>query len=513
MKRRTKTPQLFLGENVGTGSTNATLISATEILWEGKVPHAGQVAEAYGLKEGFFALAPGDFYLPPLLLVEAHEQLLEKLKKEVGTETIGNIHGMRTAAQQHGTWWGTIEADCVLGDLRPDLPLVNQVTGMFALPFSPMWMNSATGQECYEMTEKKPLDWWAKNSGSVPTRRFPLAQTKRLSKMYPGNWKLTTHVGLLNSLISSIDAGALMPWDVGEALASNLGSILMRKWLKTAIRCVPGLDQKLPDMVETDYYEFVADWIRHRFGFDQKCRVYVGGGDNNWSIIGSGVTEPGQEVWSFGTSFTRLSILDGVPTNPDPTAHIMAAGNGRLMKMHCMSNGGRCFQHQCDLLSISLQKFDELVAIAALATGVPPMVPFLVTESVPVMEPRWKYSGGMEPDDSNAPLAVVQALIGNMLLAGSNNDVKEIVATGSGASDAVCQVLADMSGATVRKGPKDTVSLGAAIGAAHYTTGIEWSELTKALCKTTGEFHPYGNRHQYYKDEYLPALRKLIYGV
>jgi hypothetical protein len=69
-----------------------------------------------------------------------------------------------------------------------------------------------------------------------------------------------------------------------------------------------------------------------------------------------------------------------------------------------------------------------------------------------------------------------------------------------------------MTGATVRKGRKDTVSLGAAIGAAHYSTDIPWKELTGSLCKTTGVFTPRPGRTEYYRTEYLPKLRQLING-
>jgi len=141
------------------------------------------------------------------------------------------------------------------------------------------------------------------------------------------------------------------------------------------------------------------------------------------------------------------------------------------------------------------------------------MVPFLVRETVPDMESRWEYPSGMEPNDPKTALAVVEALIGSLILAGSQeHGVEEIIATGNGASTAVCDVLANMTGAVVRQGEKDTVSLGAAIGAAHYTTGVEWGELTQSLCKTHWTSRPYPEKTRYYKEQYLPALRALIYG-
>ena len=102
----------------------------------------------YGIQKGVHVNeAEREVYAPVAMWLEAVDLVLQRLKgKGVPFHRIKGISG---AGQQHGSVYWSKTGEELLGSLKPDETLVDQLSAKaFAHPFSPNWQDASTQKEC-----------------------------------------------------------------------------------------------------------------------------------------------------------------------------------------------------------------------------------------------------------------------------------------------------------------------------------------------------------------------------
>ena len=102
----------------------------------------------YGIKKGVHVNeAEREVYAPVAMWLEAVDLVLQRLK-EKGTP-FHRVKGISGAGQQHGSVYWSKNSEELLGSLKADETLVDQLSeNAFAHPFSPNWQDASTQKEC-----------------------------------------------------------------------------------------------------------------------------------------------------------------------------------------------------------------------------------------------------------------------------------------------------------------------------------------------------------------------------
>jgi len=122
------------------------ITSSLKVVYEAKVDFDADLSK-YGIKKGVFSNeAEREVYAPVAMWLEAVDLVLQRLA-EKGTP-FEQIKGISGAGQQHGSVYWRLSGEQLLGNLKPDESLVDQLKEAFAHPFSPNWQDASTQKEC-----------------------------------------------------------------------------------------------------------------------------------------------------------------------------------------------------------------------------------------------------------------------------------------------------------------------------------------------------------------------------
>lgn len=118
-----------------------------KVLYEAKVDFDADLSK-YGIKKGVFINeAEREVYAPVAMWLEAVDLVLQRLK-ENGTP-FHRIKGISGAGQQHSSVYWSKTGEELLGTLKPEGTLVDQLSKQgFAHPYSPNWQDASTQKEC-----------------------------------------------------------------------------------------------------------------------------------------------------------------------------------------------------------------------------------------------------------------------------------------------------------------------------------------------------------------------------
>lgn len=498
----------FFGGNASTQSNSGVVTRGGKIIWKGSVNYADAgLCSKYGMTPGgFVAIGNGAYYAHPGMIAESLERLFHKMLSELGRAEMGRIAAGKILAMQHGTTWANRMFRRIITRLHEGWrPAYEKVLPGLSLPtpLSPIWMHKATVDVRRAMEEVMPPKEWAEAGGARVTERFPAPQTRRLVQLYPRHYGRTTDILWWHTFLTSLLTGKIAPVGYGDGFASNWADIRSRKWRKEALRATArNLGKRLPALVHPDTFvgHTTQYWV-DLFGFDPRCEWYASDGDNNGSVVGAGVRKPGQVVLSIGSSITLLCALAAATYDPELLGIVMAMLTGDYMAMLCQTNGGLCIDKVRKDLGLSWAEFNQLLASTDVKNGGKHIKPFLVDETTPNTGADWRLIGMESDKDPACALAVVQALIANLkYFAAFIGDITSIIGTGGGATQENLQVAADIFGVDVFPGEKDTVALGAAMGAEHgyYNGERSWDEIVEPLCTLGKAITPRSEYREFY---------------
>ena len=396
--------QLYLGIDVSTQSLKLTVIdqlrrvvSQVSVGFDEECPEygtqAGVIRGSYGVEESANAAAAAGagsssrsvtqspssgsddglgevITSPSLMFVTALERALAKL---VATGLpLNKIVALSGSGQQHGSvYWRTGSAALLAGLSVEKGDLTSQLRGGFSVPNGPIWMDSSTGAQCSRLEAAVGgAQALADLTGSSAYERFTGPQISRVASVLPGAWATTEHVSLVSSMIPSLFLGSYAPVDAADAAGMNLMDIqpisLPFEWSIACINALaPGrtiskaiktkelskhgkeLVNKLGPIVDSGaVLGRVAQYWIDKYNFSPLCSVVAFSGDNPCSLVGMGLTRPGDLGISLGTSDTLFGLSATPETKPRAHAgHVFPSPLDTLharMIMLCFKNGSVC---------------------------------------------------------------------------------------------------------------------------------------------------------------------------
>ena len=127
--------------------------SDLQVVSDAKVDFDQDFGSKYGIKKGVLVNEEeGEVFAPVALFLESVDLVLQRLQEK--KTPLNRIRGISGSCQQHGSvYWGR-QAEELLGALRPDNALVDQLTEAFSHPFAPNWQDHSTQAECDQFDAK-----------------------------------------------------------------------------------------------------------------------------------------------------------------------------------------------------------------------------------------------------------------------------------------------------------------------------------------------------------------------
>ena len=121
--------------------------SELKVVYEAKADFDADLSK-YGIKKGVLSNeAEREVYAPIAMWLEAVDLVLRRLKEKA--TPFQRIKGISGAGQQHGSVYWSRTGEDLLGTLKPDGTLVDQLSERgFTHPYSPNWQDASTQHEC-----------------------------------------------------------------------------------------------------------------------------------------------------------------------------------------------------------------------------------------------------------------------------------------------------------------------------------------------------------------------------
>ena len=418
----------------------------------------------------------------PLMWAAALDMVFSRLQNQ--NAPLAEIEGISGSGQQHGSVYLNNEFTEIIAELDPEKNLPEQLAPALSRKTSPIWMDSATSEECRELQEvfKARMQ---EDTGSPAIERFTGPQIRKFMKEDPSAYSNTKYIHLVSSFMASILAGKNSPVDFGDGAGMNLLNLKTLRWDEEIVEfTAPGLLYKLPSVTHSNTIAGGLSQYYSKYGFKAGIPVVVWSGDNPCSLIGTGAAEPGVAVISLGTSDTFFAAMREFKTDPHGYGHVFGNPADGFMSLICFTNGSlarEAVKKDCD---VSWKYFDSLPENKTLpGNDGKLMLPYFSSENTPlVLEPGVKYNFSYEKADSETKIRCIlesQALSMRLHSSWMGETSTRIRITGgaSGCSPFL-QILADVFQAQIEKTAiTDSAGLGAALRAANAVAKVPFHEL------------------------------------
>ena len=475
---------LFLGLDSSTQGLKAEIIdiSAGTISCSENVNFSKDLPE-YNCPNGHLKnLNPLIKHADPLMWAAALDLAFSRLQAQ--DAPLDKITGISGSGQQHGSVYLNDKFTEIISKLDSEKNLPEQLAPTLSRQTSPIWMDSASSEECRELQEQfgKRLQ---EDTGSPAIERFTGPQIRKFMKEDPAAYSSTKHIHLVSSFMASILAGKNSPIDFGDGAGMNLLNLKTLQWDEEITEfTAPGLMYKLPDTTSSDTIIGGLSQYYNKYGFKTGIPVVVWSGDNPCSLIGTGAAERGVAVISLGTSDTFFAAMQDFKTDPHGYGHVFGNPAGGFMSLICFSNGSLAREAVKKDCGVSWEYFDSLPENKTLpANDGKLMLPYFSTETTPVvLNPKIKYNFCADKADSETKIRCIlesQALSMRLHSSWMGETFTRIRITG-GASNCnpFLQILADIFQAQIENiAITDSAGLGAALRAANAVAQIPFHEL------------------------------------
>ncbi len=474
---------MHLGLDCSTQSLSALLINVDtgDIVHESKVRFEQDLPH-YGTDHGFIrGDQPDEFFSDPLMWLEALDLLLSRMQEQ--NVPLHEIKAISGSGQQHATVYLNESFHHTLAHLNASSSLKEQISPCLSRPVSPIWLDSSTLEECYEIAQFIGGDDSAdERTGSVITPRFSAAQIRKHAKQFPAHWESTSVVHLASSFMASILSGRSSAIDYGDGAGMNLMNLVTLQWDPLMTEATTwDLLKKLPPLAPSNQISGqISPYFVKKYGFAPDTQTVVWSGDNCCSLVGTGAARPGKWVISLGTSYTLFSAQRHRITDPLGYGHLFGNPAGGYMSLSCFKNGALACETLKNQLAISWPDFDQQALQPPTLDNIPDL-PFFDTEITP-----------QSPAVDQTNTSVRGLLDGQFLnmreLTRWHGEIPEtiLVTGGLSISAGVSQTIANIFQAPVQRiGTSSSASLGAAIRAAH-AQGCGFTELFQLFCQPKG---------------------------
>jgi xylulokinase len=284
---------MYLGIDLGTSSMKCLIIG------EDQEPIKTVSSEEISLSSPHHGWSEQD----PKLWIQALDQCLLKLNQEINLK---QIKAISFSGHMHG-------ATC--------LDKNNQV-----LRPCMMWNDTRSHQECKEiMANNSVLDI----SGNIAMPGFTAPKVLWLKhndqKLFDQIYKVLLPKDYLRFYLT----GEYFS-DLSDAAGTYWLDVGQRKWSPILLESSSMRLDQMPNLCEgTEQTGTLTKEVADQYGFDTKCKVYGGAGDNAAAAVGLGLFEEGDASLSLGTSGVIFGSTKNFLKNYDDAIHSFC---------HCLPN-------------------------------------------------------------------------------------------------------------------------------------------------------------------------------
>ncbi|KAK2155300.1 hypothetical protein LSH36_243g02010 [Paralvinella palmiformis] len=428
---------------------------------------------------------------PTVMWVKAMDLLLDKMK--LANFSFKDVIALSGSGQQHGSVYWKQGACGVLKNLKPSLPLHEQLKDYFSIADSPIWMDSSTSAQCRHLEDTVGgAQILADITGSKAYERFTGNQIAKVYQCNRTAYEATERISLVSSFGASLFLGDYASIDESDGSGMNLMDLYRRVWSEQCLQaCAPDLGKKLGQIVPSrQCVGFVSHYYVEAFGFSSECRVISFTGDNPASLAGMRLCDGDISV-SLGTSDTLFLWL----RDPKPAleGHIFVnpVQSTDYMALLCFKNGSLTRERIRDHCAEgSWDRFAEMLAQASPGNDGNIGIYFDVQEITPNTVGVHRFNSEDEKVSQFESAVEVRAVIEGQFLAkrvhaenlGYDIGSKSRVLATGGASmnKAILQVLADIFAAVVYvQDVANSACLGCAYRAKHALTEVPFSEVVR----------------------------------
>jgi xylulokinase len=327
----------------------------------------------------------------------------------------------------------------------------------------------------------------------------------------PQNISKVSTFFLVHNYINWYLSGGVIAMEPGDTSGMALWHPATGKWSKKVLNAIhPDLKNRLPKVTPSDKsIGTISAELAEKFGFDKRCKIDAGSGDNMYGAVGTGNIEPGIVTVSLGTSGTAYTFLE----EPfiDPTGEIAAFcdSTGNYLPLLCVTNLANGYNTLIENYKISHADFNQLIKKTQPGNNGRLLIPWYMGERTPNVPNATPLYFGFGLEDFGKEImcrAVLEGHIQNMYDGFKRLPVipDEIRLTGGlSQSETWCQAIADIFGA-------ETVPVegeGAAIGAALHAAWV-WLKEEKGTQELKEVVTPYIKLNEKLRKKPDPANRK-----
>ena len=388
---------MYLGIDLGTSSMKCLIIG------EDQEPIKTVSSEEISLSSPHHGWSEQD----PRLWIQALDQCLLKLRQEINLKQIKSIS---FSGHMHG-------ATC--------LDKNNQV-----LRPCMMWNDTRSHQECKEiMSNNSVLDI----SGNIAMPGFTAPKVLWLKhndqKLFDQIYKVLLPKDYLRFYLT----GEYFS-DLSDAAGTYWLDVGQRKWSSELLEASSMQLNQMPTLCEgTEQTGILTKEVADQYGFDAKCKVYGGAGDNAAAAVGLGLFEEGDVSLSLGTSGVIFGSTKNFLKNYDDAIHSFChclPNTWHLMSvmLSCTSNINwfkDTFDSTIEEITKDLSQYlnskDKII-------NAPYFLPYLTGERTPINDPHVRASFHQMGIDSDRA-SLIYALIEGISF-GLNNNYQALSKTG-----------------------------------------------------------------------------------
>ncbi len=456
-------------------------------------------------------------------------------KKEIiaeSSEKLGLISADDGTREQKAIWW--IDAltscfDALPESIRKEVKVIS-VSGQQHgfVPVSAegevlynvkLWCDTSTAKECECLTAafggKERL---IKEVGNPILPGYTASKILWLKKNHPSIFNQMAHVMLPHDYLNYYLTGVIV-MERGDASGTALMNIHDGSWNEELCALIdPSLIDKLPPIKDPGLIGCMRSEIAQRFGFSGDVMVASGGGDNMMGAIGTGCICDGELTMSLGTSGTLYASSSKAVIDENEVLAAFASSHGSYLPLLCTMNCTVASEVIRKYLKKDISSFNRLLADSQIGAGGLFMLPFLNGERTPNLPNGKGVIVGLTPDnlsDENLCRCAIEGVTFELLLGlktfkakGVNCNTISLVGGGAN-SDDWCQIVADMTGCTVRVPLlKEAAAFGAALQGYWLYSGLSLEDIIAKHVSfdPSREIKPSKENNEKYNQLYLQWL-------
>lgn len=319
-----------------------------------------------------------------------------------------------------------------------------------------LWCDTSTATQCDTLTNRLG----GKNKvfeliGNQILPGYTASKILYLKEHDKESYDNLAHILLPHDYINYYLTGQFV-MEEGDASGTALFDIRNRTWSKEVLSAIDNsrdLLNTLPRLIKSNEVAgIVQSSTLNELGLSDNVIVSSGGGDNMMSAIGTGCTEEGSLVMSFGTSGTLFGYSEKCITDKKERLASFISSSGGYLPLLCTMNCTVASEKIRDLFKKGIGEFDSIAASAPIGCNGVVLLPYFNGERTPNY-PNGKATiiglNTTNTNESNIARAALESAIYSMKVGleafiEQGFEAKKLIVIGGGSKSKIwCQMISD----------------------------------------------------------------------